>query len=99
MSYPFIFILLCLASYRFTRLITDDGWPPSEWFRHKVVERFGPQSSWADYVHCHWCFGTWVSIAGAAIVHYWIIPLPLNWGMWAVAVACVVGLIGENLDG
>ena len=49
-----------LATYRLTRLITEDEFPPVAHLRERVLERFGPLH-WASYlVTCPFCMSVWI---------------------------------------
>ena len=88
MTYPFLFLLLVGASYRIYRFIGRDD--ITEGLRLRLPDRVRTPLS------CPWCLGSHVSFVVVAV--YWYLyglPLPILWG---VAVACVVGLIGANLD-
>jgi hypothetical protein len=87
-TYFFLFLLLVGASYRIYRFIGRDD--ITEGMRLRLPDRVRMPLS------CSWCLGSWISFLVVGI--YWLIyglPLPILWGL---AVACVVGLIGANLD-
>lgn len=48
-----------------------------------------------DLITCAWCAGTWISLAAVYATHRWLVPLSPHWLLWAVAVAAVVGFLGE----
>jgi hypothetical protein len=52
-------IIETLASYRLTRLLQKDSFPPAEALRRRVMDRGG---SLADMWECPWCLGMWVSL-------------------------------------
>lgn len=54
-------VLLALATYRVTRLIVADAWPPTERLRDWVEDRTGPESGWSYLVHCPWCMSPYVA--------------------------------------
>lgn len=93
---PFRFILLSLASYSLSRIVTDDKWPPSEAFRKYVRERTGPESGWSKYVTCSWCFGAHVTIAVFLVDHY--LWAPPTWLLAMVAARTLVGILGEYAE-
>lgn len=92
-----LFVALVLGSYRAWRLIgKDDITEPARAFV------FGDATGWVrryarDLVCCPWCAGTWVSIAVTYAVHRYATPLD-PWLLWAAAVACLVGLLGDKVD-
>lgn len=89
MTYPFLFVLLIGASYRIYRLIGRDDITAG--LREKLPERA------QEPLACPWCLGSWVSFGVVGIYWYaYELPVPI---LWALAVACVVGLIGSSLDG
>ena len=84
----FLFVLLTGASYRIYRFIGRDD--ITEGLRLRLPDRVRMPLS------CAWCAGSWISFLVVGI--YWLIyglSLPILWGL---AGACVVGLIGANLD-
>lgn len=93
---PFRFILLCLASYALSRIVTDDKWPPSEWFRTYVRQRTGADSGWTKYIGCSWCFGSHVLIVVFLVDHY--LWSPPTWLLAMAAARTVVGVIGEYAE-
>lgn len=93
-----VFVLECLAAYRLFRLLAVDDFPPIVPLRLAVVDAVTEWlgEDWADGVTCPWCLGAWISFAVVAWTDYLIhIPVPL---LQALAVSCVVGLIG-GVDG
>lgn len=90
--YAFQFLLLTLTAYRLQRIVTTDSWPPSKWFRKRIAQRFGGESSWAEFFTCPFCFGFWATLAVFALATLCLdIPLPV---LQALAASAVVGLIG-----
>lgn len=104
MSDGLLFALLALGSYRIWRLIAVDDVPLSfarEWLikrwdsraRGKDAER---HLRYVEGLQCPWCLGSLIAfafVAGVAQVRS--LPLP---GLWALSVACVVGLLGKLDD-
>lgn len=85
--------LVCLASYRITRLLVRDTFPPLAVQRARIGERWG-DSSWQAYLaSCSWCAGVYVS--GAVTLATWLIvglaAPALVWG----AAATIVGILGQ----
>ena len=85
---PFAFVVLALAVYRATRLVTADK--ITEPFRVAVDSR----SKWAGYlVTCDWCLSVWLAPWFTAVMIRW----PESRAVWAVcgflAVSAVVGLL------
>lgn len=81
------FLLVSLATFRVTRLIVEDSWPPIEWLRARVE-----RPEWLAYLlTCGHCMSVWVGAAVVGVV-WWVQPLPLP-GIWFGAVPAVVSLI------
>lgn len=88
----FRFLLLTLASFRLTRLITTDDLPVTETFRDYVEQRTGKDSGWTTLITCPWCAGVYITFAVFAIDHYlWQPPL---WLLGFVAASAIVGYLG-----
>ena len=85
-----LFVMLSLAVYRVRRLIAKDD--ISAPIRIRLPD---PIRKWLE---CDWCGASWISIGAVYATHRWLIRLGPHWLLWAVAVACVVGLVGERLD-
>jgi hypothetical protein len=86
-------VLVCLATYRVTRLICQDSFPPLRGLRERVLRRWG-ELSWQFYLStCMWCVSVYV---GGLVT--WLSWLLLRDGLaapllvWPVASA-VTGLI------
>lgn len=98
MSLPFLFVLLVGASYRLTRIVTNDDIPPLAWLREefeiRVRVKWGEE--WASGVRCPFCAGWWITAITTAWTDWYVgLPLPI---LWFLAAAGAVGLIGKHLD-
>lgn len=101
-----VFILLALASYRITRIVTQDKiterifdrlrW----WFERRWYDRHDEAGSDTEFnsklaylLSCAWCLGFWVSGVGTLLVSvvYGLDYPVLTW----LAVSTLVGLIGR----
>lgn len=92
-----LFVGLCLGSYRLWRLIgKDDITEPGRQFLFGDASGFVRRYA-RDLVCCPWCAGTWVSLLVTYLVHRYVTMFD-PWPLWAGAVACVVGLIGNKVD-
>lgn len=87
MSDWFLFVLVVLAAYRVTRIITSDT------ITRRARERYVP-SRWLEAITCPWCVGFWVSGAAVGIVLLFGVSLPLPVAWW-FALSAAVGLIAE----
>jgi hypothetical protein len=83
------FLVLGLATYRLTRLITTDN--ITEPIRERIWDRYPPQSSKLGYlITCDWCSSIWV--ASIVIPSAMIIPVLVY--VYAVfAVSAIAGLL------
>ena len=77
-----ILILLSLATYRATRLVVYDSFPPIKAIRDRIT-----RPEWLhDLVTCHWCASGWISAALVAGTIWWAPHgCPLPWLMWPAA--------------
>lgn len=91
----FRYLLLAATCYRVQRIITTDSWPPSEWLRNSVRNRFGYNSSWSDFIECPWCIGTWITVA--IFIFNYFIPIPTII-IAAIAASAIVGKLGQADD-
>lgn len=100
MNYWLLLLVLSFATFRLTRLITRDDFPPILWARTKI-QHARPQRTvngefewwWlGELVSCHWCASGWVSLAFVETSNIFAsIPLPIFtwfavWGIGAVLV-------------
>lgn len=86
-------VLLCLATYRATRLLVVDEFPPIAATRDWITDKAGPYSSIAYLVHCPWCTGMYVAaglVAGTDLLTDWSVPVP---ALLILVASGVTGLI------
>lgn len=86
----FTFILLALTSYRLTRLLVVDKFPPILAVRERLtgndeygVEKWPWVPFWLEYLAgCYWCVSVWVSGAVTLLAALTLdVPYPLLiWG-------------------
>jgi hypothetical protein len=83
------FVILGLATYRLTRLITTDN--IFETFRERIWKKHPPHSSKLGYlITCDWCTSIWV--ASVVVASAMIIPVLVY--VYAVfAVSAIAGLL------
>jgi hypothetical protein len=94
---PWTALVAALASYRVTRLITTDHFPPAERFRDWATDQMpdGYEVLWS----CPHCVGFWVAAATAATAEafdrkrkrHWFLLLAMPW-----AISTVSGVIAER---
>lgn len=84
-----------LSVGRLTRLVAQDSFPPSVWFRIKWDEltNDGP---WSVLAHCHWCLTPWITIP----IGLWGWLSDLHWSWWAfnvwLAVAYLAAIVVDR---
>lgn len=85
MPYGWLFALMCLATYRLTRLVVEDTFPPVAWVRDRLtgdepgVARWRRVPDWVGaLVSCTWCSSVWVSFGVVLTCQLWLgLPVPL----------------------
>jgi hypothetical protein len=100
-----VLLAIGLATFRATRVITADAFPPAKAFRDGVAVRFG-SSSWQAYlVECAWCASIYVAalfVFGYDLadmlpgVGYTNVPVPF---FMFLACSALTGLVAANIDG
>ncbi len=84
-------LLIALASFRITRLLVKDEFPPIAVQRVRVAARWG-DGSWQAYLsQCPWCAGVYVSGVVTAVT-WAIVGLAVPVLVWGAA-AAVTGLL------
>lgn len=87
-------VLVALATYRVTRFLTRDHFPPIVAARQRVTDRFGEDSAWAFLVQCPWCISVYVGAVLTAATRRWA-GLACPWLVWPAASA-VTGLLSAR---
>ena len=87
-------LLVALSSYRATRLLARDTFPPLAILRARVSERWGDDSWQAYLATCSWCLGVWVSAAITAATWWVVEDLAVPFLVWGAA-AAVTGLLAS----
>jgi hypothetical protein len=98
MSLWLLFVLLSAATFRGTRLIVKDDFPPIVWARNKIQnarpivwtrqpthsDPAGDSRYWwlGELVSCHWCTSAYVSAGLVSVSTLWV-SIPLPWLWWA----------------
>ena len=92
---PVALIVLALAVYRITRLITTDH--IFDVPRNKLFDKFPPDRSWFGYLFsCNWCMSIWV--ASLITVPYTIIPAATIAFSFLFALSAVAAIIAARVD-
>lgn len=89
------FVILSLATYRVTRLITRDTITAS--IRNVFWKKFPPEKSYIGYLStCEWCFGFWVAAGFTGA--FFIAPSVTSIIAIIYAVSAVAGLLTAYED-
>lgn len=81
-------VLIALTSYRLTRLVAQDEFPPIAVARERVAGRWGDESWQAYLSRCPWCVGVYAS--GLVTLAAWLVlDLPVPFLVWGAAAAAV----------
>jgi hypothetical protein len=91
----FVFVLICLASYRATHFLVADSFPPIAAVRRFLVHKTAGTkgSAWAEIYTCFWCAGTYITAVILLITMLFVsIPLPI---LQYAAACAVVGVLGN----
>lgn len=105
MSLTLLLIVLALATFRLTRLVTTDDFPPIYWVRTRVqnarpmvaVPETNELRYWwlGELIGCPWCASAYVS-GGLVAATWWLHGLPLPVFCW-LAVWAVGAVIADRL--
>jgi len=100
---PFVFLLICLAAFRTTRIV---GWDTvtDVWRRRLTgLGDWGGGELPPDYrrgldsfLHCPYCLGFWISLVWFAF--YEIDPTSATIVAWPLAVSAAIGIIAKQFD-
>lgn len=104
MTYALLVLLIVGATYRVTRFIVVDDFPPMAWLRDKLIVRIAgvdedgqPASRtrmrWAEGVVCSWCMSVYIG-AGLTLAADAFYSLPAPVFVWLTA-SGVTGLLAE----
>ena len=90
---PFTFVILALAAFRITRLITTDRIFDS--LREKIWNKFPPNRINIGYlITCDWCTSIWV--APIVIFSYVLVPSVVFVVSLVLATSAVVGFLAAR---
>ena len=63
-----VVVLICVATYRLTRLLVVDAFRPLAALRDRIERRYGTESSVTYLANCPWCVGLWMAAGTVAVV-------------------------------
>jgi hypothetical protein len=82
-------VILALAAYRLTHLVTTDA--IADGFRTRVWKKFPPTTKIGYLITCNWCTGFWASIF---VVIFWLtLPQAAFVVSLVLAISALVGLL------
>ncbi len=88
------FVILALAAYRLTHLITTDA--IADGFRTKVWKKFPPNTKIGYLITCNWCTGFWASVF---VVIFWLtLPVAATVVSLVLAISASVGLLSAWIE-
>lgn len=88
------FIILALAAYRFTHVITTDA--IADGFREWVWSKYPPETKIGYLITCNWCTGFWVSVlfvAGILLLPQMTFVVSL-----VLAISAAIGLLSALIE-
>jgi hypothetical protein len=89
----FEFVILALAAYRLTRLVTTDV--IFEGFRDKIWSKWPPDTKLGYLITCDWCSGLWFS--GFLVIFWLLLPELAFVVSLVMSISAIVGLISARL--
>jgi hypothetical protein len=88
------FVILTLAAFRLTHLITTDA--IADGFRTKIWKKFPPSTKIGYLITCNWCTGFWVSVF--LVIFYLVLPVATLVVSLILAISASVGLISAWIE-
>jgi hypothetical protein len=88
------FVIISLAAFRLTRLITTDT--VFEGIRNRIWNKFPPSKGIGYLITCNWCTGFWVS--ALFVLMLLILPLPTLVVSLVLAISAVIGLLSTWIE-
>lgn len=84
-----------LASYRLTRLVVEDDFPPVKAAREEFLGAYDEDDWPAKLVTCPWCAGFWIAVM--VVFLRWIFGDRITPLFKALAFSAVTGIISERV--
>jgi hypothetical protein len=89
---PLTFVILALAAFRVTRVITTDV--VFEAVRERIWKRFPPSKGFGYLITCDWCTGFYVSIA--FVLAYLLVPVIVYVVSLVLSISAIIGLLANR---
>jgi hypothetical protein len=90
----YTFVILCLAAFRLTRLVTTDT--ITEGLRNKIWSKWPPTTKLGYLITCNWCVGYWTS--ALLVLFVLILPQATLVVSLMLAISAAVGLISTWIE-
>lgn len=81
-----VVVLVCLTTYRVSRFIALDAFPPVAVPRDWVLRKLGDDHWFSYLITCMWCVSVYVSGGLVLVTDHWV-SVPLPWLVWPAASA------------
>jgi hypothetical protein len=89
---PLTFVILALAAFRATRVITTDT--VFEAVREKIWKRFPPSKGFGYLITCNWCTGFYISIL--FVIAYLLVPTIVFVVSLVLSISAIIGLLANR---
>jgi len=91
---PMLFVVLVLATYRLTRLLTTDV--IFEGLREKIWKKFPPSTKFGYLFTCSWCMSIWAAVV--LLLLFLTVPLIAYVVSLVLSISAIVGFAASRLD-
>jgi hypothetical protein len=89
---PLTFVVLALAAFRVTRVITTDV--VFEAVRERIWKRFPPSKGFGYLITCDWCTGFYISIL--FVIAYLLVPTIVFVVSLVLSISAIIGLLANR---
>jgi hypothetical protein len=89
---PLTFVILALAAFRVTRVITTDV--VFEPVRERIWKKFPSSKGFGYLITCDWCTGFYVSIA--FVLAYLLVPVIVYVVSLVLSISAIIGLLANR---
>lgn len=89
---PLTFVILALAAFRVTRVITTDT--IFESVRERIWKKFPSSKGFGYLITCDWCTGFYVSIA--FVLAYLLVPVIVYVVSLVLSISAIIGLLANR---
>jgi hypothetical protein len=89
---PLTFVVLALAAFRVTRVITTDV--VFEAVRERIWKKFPPSKGFGYLITCDWCTGFYISIL--FVIAYLLVPTIVFVVSLVLSISAIIGLLANR---